>query len=84
MIKLKDAGVTHLKVVGRGNSIDNMEQDVSALRKALDMLKLIDSKKDYINLADNVRDNNKQSNNIFENKIKEELFQEKCSKECYY
>ena len=82
--RLKDAGVTQLKVVGRGKSIDNMEQDVSGLRKALDMLKLIDSKKDSINFVDNVIDNNKQSNTIFENKIKEELFQGKCSNECYY
>lgn len=36
--KLKDIGVTHLKVVGRGNFIDNMEKDVSNLRKAINMI----------------------------------------------
>jgi collagenase-like PrtC family protease len=35
---LKKAGVTHLKVVGRGNSIKNMEKDVQGLKKATSML----------------------------------------------
>lgn len=39
--KLKEAGVTHLKVVGRGNSIDFMERDVKELRTALDILEKI-------------------------------------------
>lgn len=36
--KLKDIGVTHLKVVGRGNSINNMEKDIKNLRKAINMI----------------------------------------------
>ena len=36
--KLKAAGVTHLKVVGRGNFIDYMERDVRNLKKAINML----------------------------------------------
>lgn len=36
--KLKNAGVTHLKVVGRGNSIENMERDVRNLKKAIAMI----------------------------------------------
>lgn len=36
--RLKEAGVTHLKVVGRGNSIENMEKDVQNLKKAICML----------------------------------------------
>lgn len=36
--KLKKAGVTHLKVVGRGNFIDIMEKDVRNLKKAINML----------------------------------------------
>ncbi|EKQ55508.1 MULTISPECIES: U32 family peptidase [unclassified Clostridium] len=36
--ELKKAGVTHLKVVGRGNSIENMEKDVQNLKKAICML----------------------------------------------
>ena len=39
--KLKEAGVTYLKVVGRGNSIDFMERDVKELRTALDILEKI-------------------------------------------
>ena len=36
---LEKAGVTHLKVVGRGNFIDCMQQDVRILKKALEWLK---------------------------------------------
>ena len=38
LMKLKKAGVTHLKVVGRGNVIDIMEKDIKNLRKSLDIL----------------------------------------------
>lgn len=71
--RLKDAGVTHLKVVGRGNSIDNMEKDIQGLRKALDILK--NSEKIYLS---------KENNILFEDKIKREIFKGVCSKECYY
>lgn len=36
--ELKNSGVTHLKVVGRGNSICNMKRDVENLKKAISML----------------------------------------------
>lgn len=36
--KLKDAGITHLKVVGRGKYIDFMEEDIRSLKKALELL----------------------------------------------
>lgn len=36
--ELKNAGVTHLKVVGRGNSIDNMEKDIQKLKEAISMI----------------------------------------------
>ena len=35
--RLRRAGVTHLKVVGRGSHIDWIERDVRMLRRALDM-----------------------------------------------
>lgn len=70
--RLKDAGVTHLKVVGRGNSIDNMEKDVHELRRTLDILKRTENEK----LSG--------SNISFEQKINDEIFAGKCSKECYY
>ena len=32
------AGITHLKLVGRGNYVDHMEKDIRNLRKALEIL----------------------------------------------
>ncbi|NME84373.1 U32 family peptidase [Clostridium sp. SM-530-WT-3G] len=77
--RLKDSGVTHLKVVGRGNSIENMERDIIGLRKAIDILNMSEQKnnmhsKEYT-LEDNIS---------FEKKIKDEIFCGKCSNECYY
>lgn len=63
--KLKNAGVTHLKVVGRGNYIDYMERDVKNLKKAINMLDAYDER----SYLENVKDN---------------LFNGKCSGECYY
>jgi collagenase-like PrtC family protease len=45
--RLKKAGVTHLKVVGRGNSIKNMEKDVQNLKEAIGMLDSFEDGKDY-------------------------------------
>lgn len=64
--KLKNAGVTHLKVVGRGNSIKNMERDVQNLRRAINMLGCL------------------ENSDIYEQRVKDELFQGKCSGQCYY
>lgn len=44
--QLQRAGITHLKVVGRGNFIDRMEEDIRYLKKALDLLS--DDKKSYV------------------------------------
>lgn len=63
---LKEAGVTHLKVVGRGNYIELMEQDVRDLKRAI-----------------NILDNEKLSID-FEDNMKKEIFNNKCSGECYY
>ena len=35
---LQKAGITHVKLVGRGNYVDSMEQDIRNLRKALEIL----------------------------------------------
>lgn len=61
--KLKKAGVTHLKVVGRGNSIENMEQDVRNLKKTL---VLLDSNKwkDFSKEVKKEIFNNKKCSNI--------------------
>lgn len=45
--RLKEVGVTHLKVVGRGNSINNMVKDVQNLKKAMDMIKDIGNNEVY-------------------------------------
>ena len=39
LYRLGKAGVTHLKLVGRGNYTDYMERDIRNLRKALEILK---------------------------------------------
>lgn len=45
--QLKNAGVTHLKVVGRGNSVNNMIRDVENLKKAILMLENIEDNSTY-------------------------------------
>ena len=64
--KLQQCGVTHLKVVGRGNFIDNMEKDVRKLKQAINMLDSIDDADEY------------------EKYTKNNIFQGKCSGQCYY
>lgn len=64
--KLKDIGVTHLKVVGRGNSIENMVRDIRGLRKA-------------INIVNNIKDNED-----VKEKMNKDLFNGKCTGNCYY
>ncbi len=39
LYQLEKAGVTHLKLVGRGNYTDDMEHDIKNLRKTLEILK---------------------------------------------
>ena len=48
LYRLKEAGITHLKLVGRGNYTDFMEKDIRNLRKALDILEHSDSEKTYL------------------------------------
>ncbi len=49
LYRLKEAGITHLKLVGRGNYTDFMEKDIRNLRRALDILKASKTEKEYIN-----------------------------------
>ena len=37
IFRLKEAGVTHLKLVGRGNYPDALERDIRVLREAIDL-----------------------------------------------
>lgn len=45
--ELSDAGVTHLKLVGRGNYADFMERDIRNLRRTLDILETSKSDEEY-------------------------------------
>jgi U32 family peptidase len=44
---LQEAGVTHLKVVGRGNFVEFMERDVQKLKKAITMLEDTEASETY-------------------------------------
>lgn len=67
--RLKQAGVTHLKVVGRGESVQCMLQDISVLRRALDFLEQASEKQDV---------------NFYRETIQKFFFNGKCSNNCYY
>lgn len=45
--KLKESGVTHLKVVGRGKYIDDIEKDIIGLKQAINILGNIDNDENY-------------------------------------
>ena len=45
--RMKQVGITHLKLVGRGNYTDFMEKDIRQLRKALDILEKSDNELQY-------------------------------------
>ena len=45
--QLSDAGITHLKLVGRGNYADLMERDIKNLRQALNILESSKSDAEY-------------------------------------
>ena len=47
LYQLKQAGITHLKLVGRGNYVDHMEKDIRNLRKALDILEGAGNEKEF-------------------------------------
>ena len=55
-----------MKLVGRGNHVDSMEQDIRNLRKALEILE------------------QEEAENAFRKKMKQELFPNGCSRNCYY
>ena len=63
---LQKAGITHVKLVGRGNHVESMEQDIRNLRKALEILSAAESEQS------------------FRKQMKQELFLDGCSRNCYY
>lgn len=48
LYQLRKAGITHLKLVGRGNYIDYMENDIRSLKRALNILDQSQSEADFI------------------------------------
>ena len=48
LYRLRKAGITHLKLVGRGNYVDFMEKDIRNLKTALDILEHVDTEEEYI------------------------------------
>lgn len=49
LYQMKQIGITHLKLVGRGNYTDFMEKDIRQLRKALEILENASSEEEYQN-----------------------------------
>jgi len=47
LYRLREIGITHLKLVGRGNYTDYMDQDIRMLRQALTLLESSTSEKDF-------------------------------------
>lgn len=47
LYRLREIGITHLKLVGRGNYTDYMEQDIRILRRALTLLEQSTSEEDF-------------------------------------
>lgn len=47
LYRMKQVGITHLKLVGRGNYTDFIEKDIRQLRKALDILEKSDNELQY-------------------------------------
>ena len=45
--KLKEAGITHLKVVGRGNYIDVIEKDIINLKKIINNMEVIQKEEEF-------------------------------------
>jgi len=63
---IQEAGITHVKLVGRGNHVDSMELDIRNLRKALEILEQTESEE------------------TFRKQMRQELFPNGCSRNCYY
>lgn len=47
LYQLQKAGITHLKLVGRGNYVDFMERDIRNLKRALEILQEAETKEQY-------------------------------------
>jgi collagenase-like PrtC family protease len=81
LYRLGKAGVTHLKLVGRGNYTDYMERDIRNLRKALEILKDVLDMEKTGNIPAGLK-----AEETYISQMKKELFGSagKCSGMCYY
>lgn len=81
LYQLEKAGVTHLKLVGRGNYTDYMECDIKNLRKALEILKDVLNMEKTGNIPDGP-----EAEHRYISQIKKKIFGPvgKCSRICYY
>lgn len=81
LYQLEKAGVTHLKLVGRGNYTDYMEHDIKNLRKALGILKDVLDMGKTGNVPAGL-----EAEGRYISQMKREIFgpAKKCSKICYY
>ena len=94
LYQLQKAGVTHLKLVGRGNYVDFMERDIRNLKRALEILQesggSADRKAADGRSADCMADRNvarvafADPEEIYKKNMKQELFPYGCSRNCYY
>lgn len=72
---LDEIGITNLKVVGRGAHVECMIKDIETVRKTLDILDSMPLDGDEYNEDDNT---------IYRQRIIDELFDGRCSRNCYY
>ena len=81
LYQLEKAGVTHLKLVGRGNYTDYMERDIKNLRKALEILKDVLDMEKTGNIPAGP-----EAERRYISQMKREIFGPagKCSGVCYY
>lgn len=75
LYSLQEAGITHLKLVGRGNYTDFMEKDIRNLKRALSILETITGKDSESSFQKRI---------FFQKQMKQELFPYGCSGNCYY
>lgn len=69
----KQAGVTHLKIVGRGNYTDFARKDLVQAKKAIAILKEVQE-----------NESSDMQKEVYKRRVKEELFSGACSGNCYY
>ena len=86
---LKKAGVTHLKIVGRGNYAEYAKRDIMQARRALRILAEVESMKGEGIEAGLAETGSEQAGADlqaarYQKRVRTELFRGGCTKNCYY